>query len=253
MLRWLKSRGVGVGEQRTFSVPPGLRLYVIGDVHGRADLLAEAAARIERDLVSQPKVETATIFLGDYVDRGPASRDVLARLSSGEFPTEIVPLRGNHELMLEQFLLYPETGASWRQNGGLETLHSYGVDLGDLRAGRYQDVAEGFRKALPPAHLDFVQETRLSLEVGDYYFCHAGVRPGVSLASQSEEDLLWIREPFLSSLDPFEKIVVHGHTPVIEPEIRPNRINLDTGAYITGRLTCLVLEEDCRRFLSPAA
>lgn len=233
----------------SFSLPEALRLYVVGDIHGRADLLAKIGQKIAEDLRTTPIKNTATVFLGDYVDRGPASSAVLGRLASGEFPTEIVALKGNHELMLEDFLLDPQTGENWRQNGGLETLHSYGVDVAGLRAGRFEEAARAFRDALPPPHLAFIESTRRSLSVGDYFFCHAGIRPGVPLASQVEDDLLWIREPFLSSAEPLPAMIVHGHTPVLEPEIRPNRINIDTGAYITGKLTCLVLENEQSRFL----
>jgi len=190
------------------------------------------------------------VFLGDYVDRGPNSRGVLERLATERFPTPIIALRGNHEAMLFDFLAEPETASNWRRIGGLETLHSYGLDAGKVRAGRgYREAAEAFREALPISHLDFLKKTLPCFSAGDYYFCHAGVRPGVPLDAQNEQDLLWMRDPFLSSQANFGKLIVHGHTPVTAPDIRPNRINIDTGAYISGRLTCLVLEADERRFL----
>ena len=190
------------------------------------------------------------MFLGDYVDRGPNSRGVLERLATERFPTPIIALRGNHEAMLFDFLAEPETASNWRRIGGLETLHSYGLDVSKVRAGRgYREAAEAFREALPNSHLDFLKKTLPCFSAGDYYFCHAGVRPGVPLDAQNEQDLLWMRDPFLSSQANFGKLIVHGHTPVTAPDIRPNRINIDTGAYISGRLTCLVLEADERRFL----
>jgi serine/threonine protein phosphatase 1 len=164
---------------------------------------------------------------------------------------QVVPLRGNHEVMLLKFLRDPATGADWRYNGGLETLHSYGLDVSEFRAGgQFEKVAERFRVALPPTHLEFIQQTKLSFAIGDYFFCHAGVRPRIPFEQQREDDLLWIREDFLSSNVNHGKIVVHGHTPVLAPEVKHNRINIDTGAYISGRLTTLVLEGKRQEFLS---
>lgn len=232
-------------------VAGGHRIYVIGDIHGHIDLLIRMRDLITTDLDQSPSAEEAiTIFLGDYVDRGPDSQAVLDEIIHGPFPTRLVPLLGNHEAMLLAFLSRPETGAGWAQYGGLETLHSYGIDVRPLRSGvGFADVARKFREKLPSSHSEFLQLCRLYFLAGDYFFCHAGVRPGVPLDEQRENDLLWMREPFLSSEKDFGKVVVHGHTPVSSPDIRPNRINIDTGAYITGRLTCLVLEGEEQRFL----
>ena len=196
-------------------------------------------------------MEVGTIFLGDYVDRGPDSAAVLEALSSGAFPTPIVALRGNHEEVLLKFLDDERVLDSWRNFGGLETLHSYGVPVAEaMRGGGYDKARETFLRALPEGHLRFLQQTLLSTSLGDYFFAHAGVKPGVPLDRQISNDLLWIREEFLRYDGGYGKVVVHGHTPVEKPDVRRNRINIDTGAYASSTLTALVLEGDERRFLS---
>jgi len=233
------------------SVPVGLRLYVVGDIHGRLDLLDSLAYKVREDLRRGHFDEAVTIFLGDYIDRGPNSAGVTELLSAGDFPSPIVALRGNHEAMLLSFLDDESVLGDWRRYGGLETLVSYGVDVKAVMRGQGYDAAlMSFRRNLPSQHLAFYKQTRLSWSVGDYFFCHAGVRPGVPLVHQSESDLLWIRHEFNFYRGLFEKIVVHGHTPVQEPEVLPNRIGIDTGAYATGLLTCLVLERESRRFVT---
>jgi serine/threonine protein phosphatase 1 len=231
--------------------PESGRLYVVGDIHGRSDLLDRMIAEISRDLEAHPTSACLTITLGDYVDRGSDSRGVLDRLARNPFPTDFVALKGNHEELLEMFLRDPSIAAQWRRLGGLETLRSYGVQIGSLMLGKeYEQAAEALRAALPHAHREFLASLKMSLKVGKYFLCHAGVRPGVPLERQSASDLLWIREQFLESRTDFGKIVVHGHSPIEEPEVRPNRINVDTGAFITGRLTCAALDPECIRFLS---
>jgi serine/threonine protein phosphatase 1 len=162
-----------------------------------------------------------------------------------------VPLKGNHEALLEAFLRDPSTADPWRRNGGLETLHSYGVRISQIAIGRdYKDAADALQAAMPQAHFELLASLQMSLTVGRYFLCHAGVRPGVPLDRQNAEDLLWIRGTFLDSRADFGKIVVHGHTPSETPEVRPNRINVDTGAFMTGRLTCVVLEAVSMRFIA---
>jgi serine/threonine protein phosphatase 1 len=232
------------------SLPERDRLYVIGDIHGRADLLDGVIEAIRRDVGGCPPSNALTVTLGDYVDRGPDSRGVLDRLANNPFPTEFIALKGNHEDLMLAFLDDPMVADHWRHIGGLETLHSYGIAVGSLMRGRnYEAAADALRVALPQSHRDFLASLAISQIVGRYFFCHAGVRPGVSLERQRDEDLLWIREPFLDSRIDFGKIVVHGHTPAELPEVLPNRINLDTGAFMTGRLTCAVLEGARVRFL----
>jgi serine/threonine protein phosphatase 1 len=232
-------------------IPEPARVYVIGDIHGRSDLLDRMVDQITSDLEANPVEERLTVTLGDYIDRGPDSRGVIERLARNPFPTELVALKGNHEALLEQFLRDPAVGAHWRRLGGLETLHSYGVAVRGMMMGRdFSESADALRAALPTRHLAFLGSLKLSLTLERYFLCHAGVRPGVPLARQSEDDLLWIREEFLKSDSDFGKVVVHGHTPTEAPKVLPNRINIDTGAFMTSRLTCVVLEGGRTRFLS---
>ena len=225
------------------------RVYVIGDVHGRLDLLDRVIAAIHRD-VEEPGPGALTVTLGDYIDRGPASRGVIDRLSENPFPTPYVALKGNHEALLEDFLADPKIGPHWWRLGGIETLHSYGVPVRRLMVGRInQETADRLRAALPAEHVKFLKLLKTSFSHGKYFLCHAGVRPGVALERQSDADLIWIRDEFLNSEMDFGKIVVHGHTPVKVPEVRPNRINIDTGAFATGKLTCVALDEGGPRFL----
>lgn len=208
-------------------------------------------AEIARDLSAEPVGTSLTVTVGDYVDRGPDSRGVLDRLAQNPFPTEYVALKGNHEDVFERFLVEPQLAEPWRRLGGLQTLASYGVAVDDVMRGYgYEEAAVALRAKLPPAHRDFLATLPTALSVGRYFICHAGVRPGVPLERQHEQDLLWIRDPFLASDADFGKVVVHGHTPVEGPDLRPNRINVDTGAFLTGRLTCAVLDRTSVRFLT---
>lgn len=231
-------------------VPWGTRVYAIGDVHGRADLLIAMFGLIDADLAQQPSLEPVEIFLGDYIDRGPHSRRVLDLLVARGHKHQMVCLKGNHETYISQVASDPSIISEWQQMGGTTTLLSYGVKPpAHLNAEDTRDVARAFDRALPAAHRRFVDGLELSYTCGDFFFAHAGVRPGVALDQQSARDLLWIRDDFLLHEEDFGKIIVHGHTPATDPEVRTNRINIDTGAYATGRLTCLVLEADQMRFL----
>jgi serine/threonine protein phosphatase 1 len=227
------------------------RLYVIGDIHGCTDLLDRIIELIHRDIERRPAAESVTVTLGDYVDRGPDSRGVIERLARNPFPTPYVALKGNHEDFLLKFLRDPLTGPLWQLNGGLETLQSYGVPVSDLILHwGYEKAAHALRDAMPQAHWTFLSSLKLSIRLGRYFLCHAGVRPGVPLDQQTDDDLMWIREEFLRSTLDFGQVIVHGHTPVKAPENLPNRINIDTAAVLTGRLTCVVLDGEERRFLS---
>jgi serine/threonine protein phosphatase 1 len=231
-------------------VPDRIRVYCVGDIHGRDDLLVEMAARVKDDMGSRSFEQTVTVFLGDYVDRGLGSMHVVETLSREEWPSPIVTLAGNHEDLLLAFLQDAGVLESWRTLGGLETLHSYGVNVAPAIAGRdFEILQQAFAARLPEDHRRFLEGLRISATIGDYFFCHAGVRPGVPLDRQVREDLLTIRGPFLSSKSEHGKLVVHGHTPSMGPEVHPNRIGIDTAAYATNRLTCLVLERDQHRFL----
>lgn len=226
-------------------VPGGIRIYAVGDIHGRADLLDGVFKRIDADLATNPYSLSIEVFLGDYIDRGPDSREVIERLVERNRTYRAVFLKGNHETFLTGFVANPSILTDWRSIGGLQTLMSYGIvpkinQSADTHAG----LAASFDQVLPDSHREFFGHLSTSFTCGDFFFVHAGVRPGIPLPKQCEEDLLWIRRDFLLHEEEFSKIIVHGHTPVLEPEIRPNRINIDTGAYATGRLTCLKLEDD---------
>jgi serine/threonine protein phosphatase 1 len=226
-------------------------VYCVGDIHGRQDLLRDMAERVEADIKTRSFDHAVTIFLGDYIDRGLGSKRVLERLASGEWPTSIIALAGNHEDFLKDFLDDAAILDFWRSQGGLATLHSYGVNVGSAMAGRdFEEVQAEFTACFPKHHLNFLEALRISVSIGDYFFCHAGVRPGIALDRQNRDDLVNIREPFLSSEAEHGKVIVHGHTPTVAPEIRSNRIGIDTAAYATDRLTCLVLAKDEQRFLA---
>jgi serine/threonine protein phosphatase 1 len=230
--------------------PDGMCVYCVGDIHGRDDLLREMAGRVEADLANRSVDQTVTVFLGDYVDRGLGSMRVVEQLARSEWPTRIIALAGNHEDLLLAFLEDAAVLEDWRNLGGLETLYSYGVDVGGAMVGRdFEVVQREFVARFPDSHRNFLRTLKICTTIGDYFFCHAGVMPGMPLDRQRREDLLTIREPFLSSQAEHGKLVVHGHTPSAAPDVRPNRIGIDTAAFGTNRLTCLVLEQDQRRFL----
>ncbi|HEX4766927.1 MAG TPA: metallophosphoesterase family protein [Lichenihabitans sp.] len=254
--RRLRPAGPHAAPVRSAALPEGLRIYAIGDVHGHADLLDRMASRIEADLARNPAQDARAVFVGDYIDRGPDSAGVIERLASGRFPLPFETLRGNHEDVLIGLLAAPvdALGASlehWYQLGGLETLRSYGVDVGKAASGKSPDrMRRAFLDRFPEAHRAFLLTTRLSLTLGDYFLVHAGARPGVPLDVQSPEDLMWIREDCYRSDYDFGKVLVHGHTPRRAPENLPRRINVDTGAFKWGVLSAVALEADTRRFLS---
>jgi serine/threonine protein phosphatase 1 len=231
-------------------IPNGMRVYAIGDVHGRVDLLNAAFERIDATLTAHPIKQSVQVFLGDYIDRGPNSREVIDALIARKKQHAVVCLKGNHESYAVQFLSDPSVLTEWRQFGGDSTLLSYEVKPSTRSDPQPPEVvAEAFSKALPSSHRRFLEGLGLSFTCGDFFFTHAGVRPGIPLGQQREHDLLWIREDFLLHEEDFGKIIVHGHTPAKEPDVRPNRINIDTGAYATGRLTCLVLQADRMVFI----
>ena len=251
MLRLFSSRQKQT--RRPAEAPSGCRLYVVGDIHGRLDLLLRLHDRICEDAQKAPAGERRVIFLGDYIDRGPSSRDVLEFLikaRAGRLPA--THLLGNHEAMLLQFLEDRSVGAEWLAYGGRATLMSYGIDLkGEGTADQKLALAQrALNENLPARHKEFLQGLPTHATWGDYYFVHAGVRPGIPLEEQADSDLIWIRDEFLASQDFHGKIVVHGHSYQTEPEVRANRIGIDTGAYATGRLTCVVLEGQSLRFLT---
>lgn len=234
--------------------PQGLRLYAIGDVHGCADLLRAVHDRIDADLAHRPAGDHRIIHVGDYIDRGPDSRGAveaaLARLDAGRCEC----LRGNHEQFLIDVLdEAPRALELWLNNGGVETLASYGVELPPIiGASAYPGaaLAQRLRQALPDPHLRFFRALPHLVRFGDYAFVHAGIQPGKPLDRQREHDMIWIREPFLTDAHEHEAVIVHGHTPTRHVEIRSNRIGIDTGAVFGGDLACLVLEDDRRALLT---
>lgn len=233
-----------LGEAR---LAKGLRVYAIGDIHGRADCLSSMLSLIGADIVNAPIDSVQIVFLGDYTDRGPASRDVIDCLVELSIHPHVICLRGNHDEALGSFLSDPEGGAAFLRWGGRETLASYGVDTGSGRSNA-QMSAELLR-AMPQSHRRFLSGLKTSWQAGDYFFCHAGVRPGIDLDQQDPHDLMWIRGEFHDHEGCFGKVIVHGHTPRDQVDILPNRINVDTGAYANGRLSCVVLEGREHRLL----
>jgi serine/threonine protein phosphatase 1 len=237
------------------SLPAGTVVYAIGDIHGRFDLLSDLLDRICVDRRSHPsESDAALVFLGDYVDRGLDSRRVVDFLSSGVIEGfRTVFLKGNHEQAMLDFLDGADNASEWLSYGGLETLYAYGVQLKGVpsSAAAMGTLRSALHDAVPSAHVDFMRACRLTHTEGDYLFVHAGVRPGIPLARQVPSDLLWIRDDFLQSRGPFEgKVIVHGHTICDRPQNRSHRINIDTGAFISGHLTAVVLHGQVRRFLA---
>ncbi|GLS20721.1 metallophosphoesterase [Labrys miyagiensis] len=227
------------------SMPPQTCVVAIGDIHGRLDLLEPLLDRIERRAALLPGARHVVVSLGDLIDRGPDSAGVIERLMAGVKGSELIVLKGNHEDALLGFLDDKPIGDAWRSFFGAEAfLQSYGI------AGRQNfrvekaagKLREDIFAAMPQAHIDFLRSLRTSFSIGDYFFVHAGVRPGVPLAEQEERDLVWIRDEFLHSKQRFEKKIVHGHTPVRRPDFNRNRINLDTKAYASGTLTAALFE-----------
>ena len=244
-----KLKGGRGGAPTTRNLPEGLAVVAFGDVHGRHDLLTELHGRAAAALARLRPSNSVEIFLGDYVDRGPDSRRVVEWLmTSPRICHERVCLRGNHEAMLLAALQSPAFMPHWLRNGGLETMRSYGVDVdANPTPGELQTA---FRRLFPSLHRLFLEGLRDTAIFGTYLFVHAGIMPGKPLNEQDPEDLIWIRDPFLESAADFGHIVVHGHTPVRGPELRPNRINIDTGAFHSGRLTCAIMHGSDVDFLA---
>jgi serine/threonine protein phosphatase 1 len=223
--------------------PEGMLLYAIGDVHGRLDLLEAMHERIRADIAVREPADWRIIHLGDYTDRGPFSKGVLDFLiTAGERDGRIVSLMGNHDFGLLEFLAEPSPHDLFATNGGGETARSYGVELRFSPAPALMDGHAKLRDAVPEEHVAFLRSLPRSVTFGDFFFCHAGVRPGVKLERQDPRDLIWIRNEFLDHPGLYEKVIVHGHTPSDEPEVMANRINVDTGAFYSGVLTCAILD-----------
>lgn len=249
-----RARKRNVKKEWSARAPAGAAVYAIGDVHGRVDLLDQLLGQIAADTrVAPGAVRPSLVMLGDYIDRGFASREVIERLVSiPRHQFDLYFLRGNHESALINFLNRPETGLAWMALGGAATLTSYGVRPPPPNASAlgWKSAADALRAAMPPAHLRFFSQLRLYLRLGDYLFVHAGLRPGKPLAKQFAEDLMEIREPFLNSKTRWPYIVVHGHSPTERAVRAENRISLDTGAFATGKLSAVKLYGDQVQFFS---
>ena len=233
-------------------VPEGERVYAIGDIHGRLDLLHMLVEAIEEEQQLLPSARPTIVFVGDYVDRGPDSFGVIDWLCQRPLPEfERVHLRGNHEDWFESFRSDLSVGPSWLYCGGVETLASYGIRAapGEDDPMRLQALQVDLATALPVSHRVFLRELEPYREIGGYLFVHAGIRPGVPLAEQAFDDFYWIRDTFLLSNADHGHVVVHGHTIANEAQVCPNRIGIDTGAFATNVLTCLVLEADRYRLI----
>jgi len=234
----------------------GHRIYAVGDIHGRLDLLDDLLERIRGDLVARPHPQPLLVFLGDYIDRGPEVRGVIERLiglRDGPLPVRF--LLGNHDSYIGAYLEEPDwydRTYHWLHEamGGNATLASYGVPGASW--DRAEATRDAFANAFPAEHMAFIDACETIIRIGDYAFVHAGVRPGVPLDRQERDDLIWIREPFLTSKADFGAKVVHGHTIVPAVEHHANRIAVDTGAVRTGVLSAIMLEGDQVELLTPA-
>lgn len=236
-------------------IPDGLWLAAIGDIHGEVDCLRRLRADLARSMASSRAKHRQIVYLGDYIDRGGDSRGVIDLLLEERLDAQEIFLLGNHEAFMLAFM-HDKVGAlPWLANGGEETCLSYGIDPSRPTAGKglVESLWSGMSQAVPARHLSFLKALLPMHEAGDYLFVHAGIRPGVALAEQSLEDLLWIRDDFVNSKLDHGKVIVHGHTPDSAPVVRKNRIGIDTGACYGGSLTALILEGEDRAFLFQSA
>ncbi|TGQ66086.1 serine/threonine protein phosphatase [Mesorhizobium sp. M00.F.Ca.ET.186.01.1.1] len=237
--------------------PDGLRLYAIGDVHGRLDLLTAMHRRIEAEIAHDRPADWRVIHLGDYVDRGPDSKGVINFLieARARDPRNLM-LAGNHDVGFLDFLKAPDAEGLFIRFGGIQTAHSYGVPLSEgTWLGKEATLRKGHQalvEAVPPSHVDFLRKLTFRVTFGDFFFCHAGIRPDVALERQNPQDLIWIREAFHNHPGLYPKIIVHGHTPVPEAEVMANRVNVDTLAWQSGMLSALVVDGRDKRILEMA-
>jgi serine/threonine protein phosphatase 1 len=238
---------------RAERVPDGLRVYAIGDIHGRLDLLDALLASIAGDDAARGNgVETHHIFLGDLIDRGPDSRGVVERLLAfSKSGAKARFLMGNHEQVFLRALEGDKRSLRFLDRiGGRETLNSYGISGEDYRTLGFEELVARASEQVPAEHVAFLAGFETMIALGDYLFVHAGIRPGVTLAEQEHNDLCWIRDEFLTHKESFGPVVIHGHSITEEIDVRANRIGIDTGAFASGKLTAIGLEGDERWFLS---
>ncbi len=232
------------------SLPVGKRVYAVGDIHGRLDLFQRLIAAIEEDDAAGGAADTTVILLGDLVDRGPDSAGVIARARAWQGDRKVRILAGNHEEMFLRSFEKIEVLKHFLRFGGKETVLSYGLDRRAYQSASVEQVQAMMHAEVPAEDRAFLEGFEDMIAIGDYLFVHAGIAPLVPFEEQRTDDLRWIREPFLSHTEPFGAVVVHGHTITDEPQDRGNRIGIDTGAYLSGRLTALALEGASRRYLT---
>lgn len=256
----ISTNGISLGQA---TPGDGMRAYAIGDVHGCHAEMTIMLDLIADDLRDNPIADYRIIFLGDYCDRGPDVRSVIDTLMERQkTDRRVICLLGNHDdkLRKAQNVLDPHGFAVFLRYGGTTTLASYGADADELRSLEVDGSKQAREKVrdivcdvVPKEHLAFIENRPRWTSLGDYFFCHGGVRPGTDLDEQDAEDLIWIREPFLSHEAPFEKVVIHGHTRQQRVDIRTNRINVDTSCCYGGALSCVVLQDTNHRFLQVPA
>lgn len=231
--------------------PEGMRVYAIGDIHGHLELLTEMHARIAQEIARDKPEDWRIVHLGDLVDRGPDSRGVIDFLiAAAKHDSRNIVLTGNHDVGFLDFLAEPDPESLFARHGGRETAMSYGVDLKTSDAAGLWHSHRALAAAVPDSHLRFLRTLPRSISFGDFFFCHAGIRPGIALENQDPDDLIWIRNEFLNHPGLHPKVVVHGHTPQAEPEVMANRVNVDTGVYYSGALTALVVDGTEKRLIS---
>ncbi len=231
------------------AIPSGQRVYAVGDVHGRRDLFETLVAAIDADDAAAAPAETTVILLGDLVDRGADSAGVIGLARAWQQRRRVRILSGNHEEMFLRSFASLEMFRHFLRHGGRETVLSYGVDRAAFAQTELEEAQVMMRAAVPAEDIAFLKGFEDMIAVGDYLFVHAGIDPRVPIEEQKVHDLRWIREPFLSNAEPYGQVVVHGHTISEAPEDCGNRIGIDTGAFMTGRLTALVLEGTQRRYI----
>ncbi len=242
--------GIGYSEAKG---PAGIVVYAIGDVHGRLDLLARMHETIAAD-AGRRGGEWRIVHLGDYVDRGPESRGVIEHLvNRSAADRRVLALAGNHDVGFLDFLSSPDPNGTFARYGGVETAQSYGVALDPDDVETFPSACRALDAAVLQAHRDFLRGLKFSATFGDFFFCHAGIRPGVALDAQDEQDLIWIRGEFHRHEGLYPKVIVHGHTPVPAPDVRANRVNIDTGAFASGTLTALVIDGTEKQLLTVEA
>lgn len=251
-MSFLRRLMAGISQNRAFRTQPGARVYAVGDIHGHLDLLDNLLQQIRSDIADNPCPAVSIVFLGDLIDRGPASAQVVDRLLHlQDMSARCVFLAGNHEeIFLRVLAAEPGVAYDWLGFGGDNCVESYGLNPSALSVMDEQAIADLLMRTIPARHIDFIKGFADTVRSGDYVFVHAGIRPGIPIDQQSSHDLRWIRNEFLNDGKDHGFMVIHGHTISHGVDERVNRIGIDTGAYQTGALTALALEDDRRWILT---